>query len=106
TGGAEEAEVKAELETKETGGAEFYEGEVKLSIVSPVDFRQIRKLQEYLSQVQGLRLVSVSGSVDRGSWIVVSAPKPLPLIDILREIPPVGQVVKEGADIQVTLKAE
>jgi len=79
---------------------------MKLAIVSPVDSDQMRKLQEHLRQVQDLRLVLVSGSVDEDIKVVVSTEKPIPLIDILREMPPVERVVKEGKKIQVMLKAE
>ena len=92
--------------TEEVGGAELYEGEVKLMIVSPVDLGQMKKLQEYLRQIQDLDLVMVSGSVDEGTAIFISAVKPIPLIDILREMSPVEQVVKEGTKIQIMLKAE
>jgi len=103
-GKAREAEEKAKREGKEIVGAELYEGEVTLTIVSPVDFRQIRKLQEYLYQVQDLRLVLISGSVDKGTSIVVSVVKPIPLINILREMPPIEQVAPEGKNIQIMLK--
>jgi hypothetical protein len=73
---------------------------VELTIVSPVDLGQTRKLEEYLRQVQGLHLELIAGSVDKGTVIVVSVAKPIPLIDVLREIPPVEQVVKEGNRIQ------
>ena len=79
---------------------------MKLTIVSPVDSGQMRKLQEHLRQVQDLRLVLVSGSVDEDIAVVVSTEKPIPLIDVLREMPPVERVVKEGKKIQVMLKAE
>ena len=105
-GQAKEVQEQAKKEAKEVGGAELYEGEVKLTIVSPVDLDQMRKLQEYLRQVQDLHLVLVSGSVDEGTAIVVSAAKPIPLIDILKEMPPVEQVVKEGTKIQIMLKAK
>ncbi len=99
----QEAEEARKVE--ETVGAELYEGIVKLTIVSPVDLGQMRKLKEYLCQVQDLHLVLVSGSVDEGTAIAVSAAKPIPLLDILREMPPVEQVAKEGNNIQVMLKA-
>ena len=86
--------------------AELYEGMVKLVVVPPIDLGQMEKLEKDLRQVEDLRLVLVGGSVDEGSQIVVSAGKPIPLIDILREMPPVEQVVKKGNEIQITLKAE
>ena len=98
--------VKGEEEDKEAVSAELYQGIVKLTIVPPIDLGQVRKLEEYLSQVQDLRLVLIGGSVDEGTEIVVSAENPIPLTDVLREIPPVEQVVKKGKKIQITLKAE
>ncbi len=101
-----EAEQKAKREAEEKIRANLYEGMVKLAIASPVDYGQVRELEGYLRQVQGLRLVLVGGSVEEGVKIVVSAEKPIPLVGILRELPPVEQVVKEGKEIQVTLKAK
>jgi len=101
-----EAKREAKREAKEATGAKFYQGTVELVIMSPVDLAQMRKLEEYLCQVQDLRLVLVGGSVDEGSKIVVSAEKPIPLIDVIREMPPVEQVVKKGKKIQITLKTE
>ena len=86
--------------------AELYEGIVKLAIASPVDYEQMKELSEYLRQVQNLHLVLVGGSVEEGTKIVVSAEKPIPLVSVLREMPPVEQVVKKGKEIQVTLKAK
>ena len=103
---AKEAEEKAKREAEETVGAELYQGTVKLTIVSPVDLDQMRKLEEYLCQVQDLRLVLVGGSRDEGTMIIVSAAKPIPLIDALRDIPLVEQVVKKGKKIEIVLKAE
>ena len=85
--------VKGEDEDKEAVSAELYQGIVKLTIAPPIDLGQVRKLEEYLSQVQDLRLVLIGGSVDEGTEIVVSAENPIPLMDVLREIPPVEQVV-------------
>ena len=103
---AKEADEKAKREAEEKIRANLYEGMVKLAIASPVDYGQVRELEGYLCQVQGLRLVLVGGSVEEGVKIVVSAEKPIPLVGILRELPPVEQVVKKGKEIQVTLKAK
>ena len=106
---AKEAEAKAKREAeeaKEKASTELYKGMVKLAIVSPVDYDQVRELEEYLRQVQDLRLVLVRGSVEEGTKIIVSAEKPIPLVSVLREMPPVEQVVKSGKEIQVTLKTK
>ena len=101
----EKAKEKLGREAEEAMRAELYEGIVKLTIMSPINLGQIRNLEEHLRQVQDLRLLLTGGSVDEGTQIIVSAGKPIPLIDVLREMPPVEQVVKKGKDIQVTLKA-
>jgi uncharacterized membrane protein YqiK len=112
---AEEAKEKAKREAemarvakqaKEAISAELYEGIVKLTIMSPIDLAQMRKLEEYLRHIQDLRLVLTGGSADEGTHIMVSAAKPLPLINVLKEMPPVEEVVKKDKEIQITLKAE
>jgi len=100
-----EAEKKARKEAEQVS-AELYEGIVKLAIASPADYEQMKELSEYLRQVQNLHLVLVGGSVEEGTKIIVSAEKPIPLVSVLREMPPVEQVVKKGKEIQVTLKAK
>ncbi|TET26991.1 MAG: hypothetical protein E3J67_00270 [Dehalococcoidia bacterium] len=79
---------------------------MELLILSPVDLAQIKKLEESLSQVPDLRLVLVSGSVDEGMRIAVSAGKPMSLVDILRKMPLVAQADKKDKEIQLSLKAE
>ena len=103
---AEEVKGKAKGEAEEPVSAELYKGIVKLTIMPPIDIGQVRKLEEYLYQVQDLRLVLVGGSIDEGTEILVSAENPIPLIDALRELPPVDQIVKKGKTIQLTLKVE
>jgi len=100
-----QVEERAKKEAEEEVGAELYEGMVKLTIASPVDYEQIRKLEEYLRQVQNLHLISVGGSSEEGTKIVVSAEEPIPLANVLREMPAIEQVVRKGKEIQVTLKA-
>lgn len=100
-----EAEQQTEERAKETG-AELYQGIVKLTILPPVDSGQVSKLEEHLSQVTDLRLILVGGSAAEGTEIVVSAENPIPLMEILKEMPPVAQVTKKGKATQITLKAE
>ena len=75
-----------------------------MSIMHPVDFILLRKLEECLRQVPDLRLVMVGGSVDQDTTIVVFAEKPLLLVDLLKEMPPVEQVITEDERIQVILR--
>ena len=75
-------------------------------ILPPVDLEQMKELEEGLSQVQDLRLVLVSGSIEEGTRMVVSAGKPISLISALREISLVDQVIKKDKEIQISLKAK
>ena len=79
---------------------------MKLIVTSPVDIGQLRKLEESLFQVENLRVVLIRGSVEEGTEIVISAEKPIPLLDVLGEIPIVEQAVKKDQEIQVTLRAK
>ena len=63
------------------------------------------KLEAQLYEVPNLRLVSVGGSAAGDTKIVVIIDKPLPLVSILREMPPVKSVGKKGENIQVALAA-
>ena len=103
---AEEAKDRAKKEVEGVAGARLYEGRIRLSIMSPVDFRRLRKLEECLREVPDLRLAMVGGSVDEGTTIVVFTEKPLPLVKLLKEMPPVEQVIEEDKRIQVKLRAE
>ena len=105
------AKKEAEQATKEKAKreaeeAELYEGMVELVVLPPNDLGQIKKLEEGLWQVQDLRPVLIGGSTDEGAKIVVSVGKPIPLIHVLREMPPIEEVAKKGKKIQIMLKAE
>ena len=73
-------------------------------ILPPVGLGQMNKLEEGLRQVEDLRVVLISGSLEEGTKFVVSVGKPIPLVSIIKKIPLVEQVVKKGKEIQVTLK--
>jgi len=101
-------EVVNGVESKPAGTVfgELCKGEAKIAIKPPVDFRTIRKLQEYLSGVRGLQLVSVSGSESDGTEIIVSSEDPLPLMDVFKKMPLIDQVDKGRNKIQLMLKSD
>ena len=84
----QQAEARAKWEAKKAVGAELNKGVLELAIAPTVDYRQMRELEECLCRVQDLRVLLVGGSVDEGNRIVVSIAKPMPLTNVLREIPP------------------
>lgn len=103
---AKPAKEKVEKAAEPSVGAGTYRGVVTLAIMPPIDLGQLDSLKKDLGQVENLRLVLIGGSVERGSKIIVSAEEPLPLLDILKEMPAVDQVFRKGSEIQVRLKVE
>ena len=102
---AKEAKEEAKKTGKETS-SELYKGTIKLTIMPPVDLGQVRKLEEHLSQIKDLSVVLIGGSTAEGNEIIISAENPIPLMDVLQEMPPVAQVNKKGKTTQITLKTE
>ncbi|MFC1953493.1 hypothetical protein ACFLWR_05120 [Chloroflexota bacterium] len=99
-----EREIEVTKQVQNIENAELFEGEQNLLLVLPLDSARMREFQKLLNQVHDLRLLLVSGSVEKGTMILVSADKPLPFIHLLREMPPVKQVDMVGTQIQVTIK--
>jgi hypothetical protein len=98
---AEEVGIKAGL----AADTDLYEGNVTLTIMSPLDLGQMRKLEECLRQAENLQPVLVGGSEDETGIVIVSVQKPTPLISVLKAMPPVERVVKENVKILIVLKS-
>ncbi len=64
-----------------------YVGEVQLAMVPPVDLTKMSELYERLQKIPEVKILRTVGSWDRGSTITVTLDKPLPLIDMLSELP-------------------
>ena len=100
------AEKETEVETGEVAGEELYQGVVKLILALPIKLSRMREMEKTLHQVEGLHLEVIGGSLDDGAGIIVSVENPIPLIDILKGIPSVAGVAKQGKDIRVVLETE
>ena len=98
-------EPAAEAKEAKEVSTELYEGTMNIVLMPPVGVLQIKNLEEKLRLVQNLRVILTGGSVDEPIRIVVSAEQPIPLIDVLSQMPTVDQVTKEGKEIQILLKA-
>ncbi len=90
---------------EETDDDELYFGRVELHITEPADFFQVLRLKTFLGGVAGLRLVSVGGSADGKSTIVVHAEDKLPLSSLLRQEPIINSVVKGEDSLQLVMEA-
>jgi len=103
TGKKTEAALVNPLTVRRSQASKLYEGKVKLEIASPTELAQLMKFEEHLRQVPSLVVVYVGGS-DAGTEIVVSTEKPIPLVRVLKGMPPVKRVVAEDI-IEVTLRS-
>ncbi len=101
----ERTQVKVAETQKELKGAGIYEGIVRI-LVSGLNSHQFKKLEDSLSLIEGLDLIMVGSSVRVGTEFIVSADKPMPLVDILKEMQFVERVTDHGKTIQVTLTME
>jgi hypothetical protein len=91
--------------TEQLEGSGICEGVVRI-LVSGVNSRQFKKLEDNLRLIEGLDILVIGGSVAVGTEFIVSADKPIPLVNVLEEIQFVERVTEHGKTIQVTLRAE
>ncbi|MBU2535959.1 MAG: hypothetical protein ABIK32_07420 [Chloroflexota bacterium] len=81
-----------------------YEGRLELDLLAPIDAKQKNALEELLTQVPDLHLISNGGSSDGSNWLEIELNKPMPLVSILKQMPLVRQVAAHGNNILVALK--
>ncbi len=96
---AEPAQLQQEEETNSTqlkpaDSQTLYTGEVELTIAIPVELRMVSKLYNYLQTIPDIKILRTTGSWDRGTTITVVADKPIPLINIITEIPDVAVIAE------------
>ena len=70
------------------------------------NLNQVKIVEQYLLQIQNIRLLLVGGSVEAGSEFIVSADKPVPLTSLLEGIEFLERVVAKGNCIQLTMRTD
>ena len=85
-------------------GLELYEGDIKLAVKSSAGYKATNQFKECLRTTESLRIDMDSWSEDEGIKIVVSAQKPIPLVNILSQMPIVERVNEKRDNIAVVLK--
>ena len=98
-----EAEAKIAATTPDDE-EKSYKGRLELDILPPIDFNQIAALEKLLLQVPQLKIVGKGGS-SAGNWAEIEVVEPIPLLKILKRMPPVKEVVEHGSNIIVALRA-
>jgi hypothetical protein len=80
-----------------------YEGIVRI-VLPQANLNQVKIVEQYLLQIQNIRLLLAGGSVEAGSEFIVSADKPVPLTSFLERIEFLEGVVAKGNCIQLTMR--
>ena len=100
------AEAKAKKAAKQAVSAKLHSGVTRITVSSPVDSVSVNKFERFLSEVKNLRLLLLSGSIDKDIKIIISVEQPTDLVRILSEMPLVERIVDKGKEIRVTLQAK
>ena len=77
---------------------------MKLLIMPPVDSKNLKELEDGLRNTKGLKLLLIGGTADGGIQIVVSALKPIPILNALKETPQVEEAISKDDIIYISLK--
>ena len=82
----------------------LHEVKVELVVKAPSGDEQLKQLQEYLIQIPNCHLVLEGGSVETGSYFILSLNNPLLLMDQLKEFPIVDKIIKQGNKIRYNVE--
>jgi vacuolar-type H+-ATPase subunit H len=82
-----------------------YQGRLKIDIAPPVDNDQLNNLEQNLQKNPNIQVLVKGGAEDGSAWIEIELSKPMTLLDILRKLPGVKDVVGAKSYIIVALKS-
>ncbi len=103
-----QAVLLVQLEGEESGGDNgkdsLFRGQMKLKAGSSCDYKQIRRLRDFLLQIPNIRFTGEFASEEE-TTISMEVQVPLPLLDILGNMPSVEKVVTEGDGAKLILNA-
>jgi len=94
TGGAEakpQAEVAAVEPAPPQENSELFEGKVEINIAPPVNIARLLGVTRYLENTLDVKVLQTSGSWNLGSMLTISLDKPLPLVNLLKDMPHVSE---------------
>lgn len=82
----------------------MFSGQIEMkSISAPFDYQYLKNLKKYLIHIPNIKYVQESAS-EKGMSIVFDLQEPLPLLDILKNIPLVEEVITDADDICIMFK--
>jgi vacuolar-type H+-ATPase subunit H len=82
----------------------MFSGQIEMkSISAPFDYQYLKNLKKYLIHIPNIKYVQESAS-EKEMSIVFDLQEPLPLLDILKNIPLVDEVITDADDICIMFK--
>ncbi len=90
----------------EQANTETLSGQLKVIVKPPVTYLQMKKLQELLKKIEGLRIKSVGGSSGEGQNMIILVEQPIPLLERLVRIDLVQKATRKAKVIEIILKTK
>jgi hypothetical protein len=100
-------EVKLSTQVKVTEEENLFKGRLKLTIVSPYDQEHVGGVPEWLAQLPDLKVLSRVSHASANRWMTtytIYLEKAMPLLNIIKSIPPVKSVSEQEGNFTVILK--
>ncbi len=82
-----------------------YQGRLKIDVAPPVDNEQVNVLEQHLMNTPGVQVIIKGGAQDGSAWIEVDISSPVSLLDVLRKIPGVKDVVGCKSYVIIAMKS-
>ena len=99
---------KKSAPNKERNDTRLYKGDLNLKVTPPFDRAQLERVQECLARVPSLKVLSKGGYAKGDEWVMmytVDLKQPMPILKILKAMPPVGDVAEHEGNVAITLKS-
>jgi hypothetical protein len=77
------------------GQADLFEGTVELALPPPIGLEPMLRIHKQLKETAHIEVLNLGGSVDRGITIRIVLDTPIPLLNVVQELPGVHQVSEE-----------
>ncbi len=90
----------------DSDGNPIYQGRLKIDIAPPVDADQLNNLDQNLQKTPNVRVIVKGDAEDGSAWIEIELSKPTSLLDILRKLPGIKDVVGAKSYIIVAMKSK
>ena len=87
------------------GDDPLFSGKVEMKSVTSFEYRHLKNLMNYLVHIPGIKYVQENAS-EKEMSILFDVKEPMPLIDILKDIPLVDKVIQQSGGASLVLKKD